>query len=142
LVVREIPYPPQTIRSSTTTAAEDASPARDRIREWLAITDQRDGDRRLIEVVPAGSSGLRPEEIVFLTFAASKGRMDAKAYGAVYLGQLKAGCVNGDVTALFVKQTSQDAGFTATITGDAMLLGQFRRLSSTGRPKHHRNPGL
>jgi hypothetical protein len=90
-------------------------------RDWLTITDQSDGDQRLIEVVPAGSGGLQAEEIVFLTFCARQGELNAVAYAVAQINYMRAGCLGGEVTPVFLKKTSQDVCFTATIT-DAWLM--------------------
>jgi hypothetical protein len=94
-------------------------------RDWLTITDQSDGDRRLIEVVPAGSCGLQPEEIVFLTFGARQGKLNAMAYAVAHINQLRAGCLSGELTSVFLKEMSQDVSFTATITGDWLMSDSF-----------------
>jgi hypothetical protein len=94
-------------------------------RDWLTITDQSDGDRRLIEVVPAGSGGLQPEEIVFLIFGVRQGELNAVAYAVAHINQLRAGCLSGEVTSVFLKEMSQDVSFTATITGDWLMSDSF-----------------
>jgi hypothetical protein len=94
-------------------------------RDWLTITDQSDCDRRLIEVVPPGSGGLQPEEIVVLTFGARQGELNAVAYAVAHINHLRAGCLSGEVTPVFVKEMSQDVSFTATITDDPLMSDFF-----------------
>jgi hypothetical protein len=94
-------------------------------RDWLTITDQSDGDRRLIEVVPAGSGSLQADEMVFLTFGVRQGELNAVAYAVAHINQLRAGCLSGEVTSVFLKEMSQDVSFTATTTGDWLMSDSF-----------------
>jgi hypothetical protein len=94
-------------------------------RDWLTITDQSDGDVRLIEVMPAGSTGRRPEEIVSLTFGARQGEFNAMAYAVAHIDLLRVGRLSGEVTPVFLREMSQDVSFTATITDDWLMSDSF-----------------
>jgi IstB-like ATP binding protein len=94
-------------------------------RNWLTITDQSDGDRRLIEVVPAASGGLHPEEIVYLTFDTRQGVSSVVAYAEAHINHLRAGCLDGEVTPIFLKEMPEDVIFTTTIRDDLLMPDSF-----------------
>jgi hypothetical protein len=103
-------------------------------RHWLMITDQSQGDQRLLEFAPAGSNGLQPEDIVFLTFIAPRVPLDPKTYAKMYVEGLKARGLNGDFTTEVLKKSPQEVCFTAEITGDALLPDTFGVYRVFGRP--------
>jgi hypothetical protein len=94
-------------------------------RPWYTMLDQSDGGHRLIEVAPAGSPGVRPAEIVFVKYQETRGPANAMGYASSYVDQLRAGYLDGDFKTLFLNQASNEASFTATLTGDTLAQDSF-----------------
>jgi hypothetical protein len=95
-------------------------------RQWLTIADNRDeSGRRVIELAPSGLEGIRPKELVVVTFTTTEGPIDLPSYAKAHIAALKDFCVDGQFSAVSISENSRQIGYSISLAGDALSGDMF-----------------
>jgi hypothetical protein len=90
-------------------------------RKWDQVVDRAVGGQRLIELLPPGARGVGPEELMSLTFITPAPRVELSAFPKLSMDQLRANCLDGNSSTVFISESSQQIAYSISVTGDALI---------------------